>query len=102
MGRLKPKRTAIRGIVHGPLPVRVPDVSFAFRDVSRIPRLLLATSIVVPAHSADCDILPGELAKVHVLYILQYTYVSFDMPPFYSAKNWGGHGRPSRPCSTGP
>ena len=24
------------------------------------------------------------------------------MPPFYSDKNWGGHGRPSRPCCAGP
>ena len=24
------------------------------------------------------------------------------MPPFYSAKNWGSHGRPSRPCCAGP
>ena len=36
------------------------DANFAFRDVSRIPRLLLATWNIVPAHIADCDILPGD------------------------------------------
>ena len=38
----------------------ISDVNFAFRDVSRLPRLLLAMSNIVRAqsakHSADCDI----------------------------------------------
>ena len=46
------------------------DVNLAFRDVSRVHApctLLVAKSYIVPAHSADCDILPGELAKVDVI-----------------------------------
>ena len=31
------------------------DAKFAFRDVSRIPRLLLLASIIVPSHSAEFD-----------------------------------------------
>ena len=48
----------------------ISDVNFAFKDASRIARLLLATSNIVPAHSIDCYILPGKLAiaEVHVYY----------------------------------
>ena len=52
----------------------IADVNFAFRVVSRIPYLLSTTSNISPAKSADCDILPGELAKVHVYYT-RYMYV---------------------------
>ena len=46
----------------------ISDVILVFRDVCRIPRLLLAASNIVPAHSADCDTSPSELAEVHMYY----------------------------------
>ena len=46
----------------------VSDVNFAFKDVSRIPCLVLAMSNIVWAHTTDCGILPGKLAEVHMYY----------------------------------
>ena len=46
------------------------DVNLTNRDVSRITRLLSSMLNIVPAHSADCDILPDNLAKVlYILYV---------------------------------